>query len=153
MSTAPPNPSFSFTIPSLHDDIDLDCRIYNPPHSAFTPSSNETLWIPRGAVVAHPYAPLGGCYDDPIVLVVVEECLKKGLVVATFNFRYVQRHLQISNRNVKKREEKRKAHIVPTSIEIYLLTSYQTEELQVPNPVHHGPPNPKSTTTSPLLAC
>ena len=41
-------------------------------------------------MVAHPYAPLGGCYDDWIVLAVVEECMQKGLVVGTFNFRCVQ---------------------------------------------------------------
>lgn len=87
MSHNLPTPSLTFTIPSIHDDIDLDCRIYNPPATTLLPSASKPPWSPRGAVVAHPYAPLGGCYDDSIVLAVVEECLNKGLVVGTFNFR------------------------------------------------------------------
>ena len=80
-----PSPSFAFTIPSVHDDLDLDCRIYNPTPSLVADAS----WRARGAIIAHPYPPLGGCQDDWIVLSVVEEVLKKGFVVATFNFRYV----------------------------------------------------------------
>ena len=82
-----PDPTFTFTIPSIHDNIPLDCRVYNPPHSVV--SSETSTWNPRGAVVAHPYAPLGGCFDDPVVLSVVEEILKAGFVVGTFNFRYI----------------------------------------------------------------
>ncbi|TDZ44913.1 hypothetical protein CTRI78_v009217 [Colletotrichum trifolii] len=37
--------------------------------------------------MAHPYAPLGGCYDDPVVGIVAAELLKQGFVVGTFNFR------------------------------------------------------------------
>ena len=80
--------TFSFTIPSIHDDTILDCRLYLPP-----PLSN--LDAPQyrnglvGAIVAHPYAPLGGSYDDPVVLAVVKELLKQGCFVGTFNFRYV----------------------------------------------------------------
>lgn len=87
MSHSLGNPSLTFTIPSLHDDIDLNCRIYNPPSETLLPSEFEPRWQARGAIVAHPYAPLGGCYDDRIVLAVVQECLNKGLVVGTFNFR------------------------------------------------------------------
>lgn len=94
MSTSPSQPSFTFTIPSIHDDIDLNCRIYNPPYSKLFSPVHDSPWNPRGAVVAHAYAPLGGCYDDLIVLAVVEECLKKGLVVGTFNFRCVQRKIR-----------------------------------------------------------
>ena len=36
-----------------------------------------------------PYAPLGGCYDDPVVQAVGTEIVKKGFVLGTFNFRYV----------------------------------------------------------------
>jgi len=39
-------------------------------------------------VVAHPYAPLGGNYDDRVVGIVADELLKEGFVVGTFNFRY-----------------------------------------------------------------
>lgn len=87
MSHNPPTPSLTFTIPSIHDDSDLDCRIYNPPSTTLFPSAPEPPWIPRGAVITHPYAPLGGCYDDRIVLAIVEQCLINGLVVGTFNFR------------------------------------------------------------------
>lgn len=38
--------------------------------------------------MAHPYTSLGGCYDDLVVLSVVAELVKIGIVVGTFNFRY-----------------------------------------------------------------
>lgn len=44
-------------------------------------------WAGHAAVVAHPYAPLGGCYDDPVVSVVAGVLLRLGFVVVTFNFR------------------------------------------------------------------
>lgn len=75
-------PTFSFTIPSLHDDTPLDCRIY---HS--NQQSAERSWSPRGAILAHPYTSLGGSYDDCVVLSAVEEIAKLGIVVGTFNFR------------------------------------------------------------------
>ena len=88
-------PAFTFTIPSIHDDIDLDCRLYLPPisvlaaapqsPSAFSASSSG--WHVRGAVVAHPYAPLGGSQDDWVVEALVEETVRRGFVVGTFNFR------------------------------------------------------------------
>lgn len=37
--------------------------------------------------MAHPYAPMGGSYDDRVVGIVVEEFLGLGFVVGTFNFR------------------------------------------------------------------
>jgi len=37
--------------------------------------------------VTHPYAPLGGSYDDPVVVSALSEILKQGFVVGTFNFR------------------------------------------------------------------
>lgn len=39
--------------------------------------------------MAHPYAPMGGCYDDRVVGIVVDEFLKAGWIVGTFNFRSV----------------------------------------------------------------
>lgn len=40
--------------------------------------------------MAHPYAPLGGNYDDRVVGIVVEEFLALEYNVATFNFRYAR---------------------------------------------------------------
>jgi hypothetical protein len=83
-------PAYSFTIPSLHDDAPLDCRIYHPKSfNAIFANAVENGHAIRGAVIAHPYAPLGGCYDDPIVLAVTKCLLKEGFVVGTFNFRSV----------------------------------------------------------------
>lgn len=81
-------PAYSFTIPSLHDDLALDCRIYYPGGLA---EAADTVHGPqlhtKGAVLAHPYAPLGGGYDDLVVLSVTETLLEHGYVVVTFNFR------------------------------------------------------------------
>lgn len=83
-----PEPHYSFTIPSIHDDTTLDCRIYYP--GIFNKTSHVPRWRKRGIVMAHPYAPMGGSYDDRIVGIVVDEMLKTGYVVGTFNFRYRQ---------------------------------------------------------------
>lgn len=87
----PPEPHYSFTIPSIHDDTTLDCRIYHP-QEVWRPQShdngNSRPWQKRGIIMAHPYAPLGGSYDDRVVGIVVEEYLALGYVVGTFNFRY-----------------------------------------------------------------
>lgn len=40
-------------------------------------------------MLAHPYAPLGGNYDDPIIETLTEILLKRGYLVGTFNFRFV----------------------------------------------------------------
>ncbi|KAF2025616.1 hypothetical protein EK21DRAFT_75961 [Setomelanomma holmii] len=37
--------------------------------------------------MAHPYAPMGGSYDDRVVGMIVDEFLKAGWIVGTFNFR------------------------------------------------------------------
>lgn len=39
------------------------------------------------AIIAHPYAPLGGSYDDPVVGNAGAEMLALGWVVGTFCFR------------------------------------------------------------------
>ncbi|KAM0716931.1 hypothetical protein Q7P37_006783 [Cladosporium fusiforme] len=81
-------PVYSFTIPSLADDTPLDCRVYHPNHFDVVLANATDNRLPtRGAVVAHPYTPLGGSYDDSVVLSVVKRLLKEGLVVGTFNFR------------------------------------------------------------------
>ncbi|KAJ4286261.1 hypothetical protein N0V90_013295 [Kalmusia sp. IMI 367209] len=86
-----PEPRFSCTIPSIYDDTPLNIRIYQPTTlSRPQPSdhSNEKkLWRKKGIVMAHPYAPMGGSYDDRVVGIVVEEFLNAGWVVGTFDFR------------------------------------------------------------------
>ena len=83
-------PAWSFTIPSLTDDTPLDCRIYHPPHfEAVLANAAENGHATRGAIIAHPYAPLGGNYDDAVVLALVKCLLREGFVVGTFNFRYI----------------------------------------------------------------
>jgi alpha/beta superfamily hydrolase len=89
----PPEPHYSFTIPSIHDDTTLDCRIYLP--DVFGESIEGHLekqsWRKRGIVMAHPYAPMGGSYDDRVVSIVVDELLTAGYIVGTFNFRYFRK--------------------------------------------------------------
>lgn len=80
-----PDPSFTFTLPSVHDGAQLDCRLYIP--WQVQKAHGISRWHKRGAIVAHPYAPLGGCYDDPVVNFIGEELLRAGYVVGTFNFR------------------------------------------------------------------
>jgi len=91
-----PEPNYSLTIPSIHDDTPLDCRIYHPapvPRSRSqhtlgdTTDQRQIQWAKRVIVMAHPYAPMGGSYDDRVVGIVVEEFLAMGFVVGTFNFR------------------------------------------------------------------
>jgi alpha/beta superfamily hydrolase len=77
-------PKLSFTIPSIHDETTLDCRL----HYSVCYESASNKYQARGAIIAHPYAPLGGCYDDPVVSQVVAEILKQSYgFVCTFNFR------------------------------------------------------------------
>ncbi|AEO60115.1 hypothetical protein MYCTH_2308987 [Thermothelomyces thermophilus ATCC 42464] len=84
-SAALPSPSLTFTIPSLHDGLPLDCRIYHPASLGAVPDG--TPWRKHAAIFAHPYAPLGGCYDDPVVDMVAGTLLQLGFLVGTFNFR------------------------------------------------------------------
>ncbi|KAF2476467.1 uncharacterized protein BDR25DRAFT_252485 [Lindgomyces ingoldianus] len=86
----PPEPHLSFTIPSIHDDTTLDCRIYHPEdvsNPQIKGSEDSRPWRTKGIVMAHPYAPMGGSYDDRVVGIVVEESLSLGYFVGTFNFR------------------------------------------------------------------
>lgn len=75
-----PEPTLTLTLPSIHDTTPLDVRIYHP-------LSLSTTSTRHAAIVAHPYAPLGGSYDDPIVEDVAGLLLRRGFIVATFNFR------------------------------------------------------------------
>ncbi|KAH6645246.1 hypothetical protein BKA67DRAFT_584630 [Truncatella angustata] len=89
-----PKPSLCFTIPSIHDNTKLDCRVFHPLSLSFHVGASGLSqaappWGRHIAIVAHPYAPLGGCYDDPIVNMVAGILLRSGFLVATFNFRGV----------------------------------------------------------------
>jgi alpha/beta superfamily hydrolase len=87
-----PEPRFNSTIPSIHDDTTLDFRIYHPDVLTRPPLGGEGTnkpWRRKGLVIAHPYAPMGGSYDDRVVRIVLDEFLKAGWIVATFNFRYI----------------------------------------------------------------
>lgn len=83
-------PQYAFSIPSIQDDTPLDCRIYHPKNVAVSSyaTGNVVLGV-KGAIIAHPYAPLGGCYDDHVVLGTTQTLLKQGFTVGTFNFRCV----------------------------------------------------------------
>ena len=84
-----PDPTLSLTLPSLHDGTLLDCRVYHP--QSLVPSLKSPQWRKHAAIVAHPYAPLGGCYDDAVIEMVAESLLRLGYLVGTFNFRYASR--------------------------------------------------------------
>ncbi|KAK7417829.1 hypothetical protein QQX98_004303 [Neonectria punicea] len=83
--TTLPEPTLTLTLPSVHDGLTLDCRIYHPLSLAANPRAPP--WQRHAAVIAHPYAPFGGCYDDPVLDVVAGQLLRKGFLVGTFNFR------------------------------------------------------------------
>ena len=80
-----PDPTLVFTLPSLHDGTVLDCRVFHPQSLGSSPRAPH--WRGHAAVFAHPYAPLGGCYDDPVVDIVAATLLRLGYLVGTFNFR------------------------------------------------------------------
>ena len=93
-------PSLRLSIPSLADGTALDCRVFHPPNltsAAGAEGAHEEggerakSWRRNRhvAVVAHPYAPLGGDADNPVVEDVAEILLKRGFLVGTFNFRWV----------------------------------------------------------------
>lgn len=72
--------STSLTIQSIGDDTNIHCRIYHP-------LQGLRSGVIAAAVVAHPYAPLGGCQEDHVVQAICRSLVELGLVVATFNFR------------------------------------------------------------------
>ncbi|KAF7715766.1 Alpha/beta hydrolase fold-1 domain-containing protein [Penicillium ucsense] len=77
----------TFQIPSVHDDCQLECRLRLPASLRSAEHRHHSSFTIRGAIIAHPYAPLGGCYDDPVVTFMAMELLQAGCIVATFNFR------------------------------------------------------------------
>ncbi|KAG0153162.1 hypothetical protein PDIDSM_5012 [Penicillium digitatum] len=71
-----PSASFSFFLPSIYDGNKLECRIHLPPAPQNIESA--TSWPNRGAIVAHPYATLGGSHNDPVVSFIGSELLQAG---------------------------------------------------------------------------
>lgn len=118
-------PSYTLTIPSIEDDTPLDCRVYHPADLNAALSDSRDQGSAKCAVIAHPYAPLGGCYDDPVVLSVVETLLGHGFIVGTFNFRYID--------------------LMAISVILSRLTAL--EALQTRQVVLHGPARPSKETT------
>lgn len=91
MNSAPadmlPEPTLSFTLPSIHDNnTTLECRVYHP--QSLSTSLKAPPWRKHAAIVAHPYATLGGCFDDQVVHMISATLLHQGFLVGTFNFRY-----------------------------------------------------------------
>ena len=84
-----PEPTFIFTIPSVYDNTVLSCRVYHPRIWSEPPGApgRSSTWRPTGIILAHPYAPLGGSQDDPVIGLVAAEFLSRGFVLGTFNFR------------------------------------------------------------------
>ena len=80
-----PEPTLTFTLPSLDGGMLLDCRVYHP--RCLTPVSQGEPWKRHAAIFAHPYAPLGGSYDDGIVGDIGSTLLRAGFLVGTFNCR------------------------------------------------------------------
>ncbi|PCH01915.1 Hypothetical protein PENO1_040530 [Penicillium occitanis (nom. inval.)] len=75
-------PLREFFIPSVHDGTRLSCRIYQ-----LDGINHQTQPAIKAAVVAHPYASLGGNNDDPVVASVTAELVRRGYIVLTLNFR------------------------------------------------------------------
>jgi dipeptidyl aminopeptidase/acylaminoacyl peptidase len=85
-----PDPTLTFTIPSLHDDDTiLKCRVYHPLSLLPGGRRKKLAWHRNAVVFAHPYAPLGGQFDDHVVHAVTAVLLQLGYLVVTFNFRSV----------------------------------------------------------------
>ncbi|KAL9026775.1 MAG: hypothetical protein Q9196_004616 [Gyalolechia fulgens] len=85
-------PTYEFYLPSLYDDTALACRIYTLPENYFGGSTGDDTtgkkpWTPLGAVVAHPWARIGGSFNDPTVRHILAELLRLGFTVGTFNLR------------------------------------------------------------------
>ena len=99
-------PEFSFQIKSLHDSIDLDCAIYDNQYSREKNCHTQNRDITRnrgnirGAIIAHPYAPLGGSSHDHVVRIVRESFLQNGYVVGAFDFRFIPKFFFVSPSSV-----------------------------------------------------
>lgn len=81
-------PAYYVHIPSVHDGLMLNCRLHYS--SRLRDLANEDRNQQRdyrGAIVAHPYAPLGGSLEDHVVTETTKSLVQEGYIVMTFNFR------------------------------------------------------------------
>ena len=130
----PPEPHYTFTIPSLHDDTTLDCRVYHPSAAQEPPAADptdEAQWHTQGIVMAHPYAPMGGSYDDRVVGIVVDEFLRLGWTVGTFNFRCAFFILSLET-NKHRRSLAPEAHMAPKATQAGRLSRSSTTTRPLP---------------------
>ncbi|EWC44469.1 hypothetical protein DRE_06737 [Drechslerella stenobrocha 248] len=83
-----PSPVLTLMVPTGSHDLNVEARIYHP--AEFPADYGRDARARRkAAVVAHPYASLGGSWDDPVVLALVGVLTGRGWIVATFNFGHV----------------------------------------------------------------
>lgn len=158
-----PDPTLTLTLPSIHDGTPLDCRIYLPPSilavatggsSSFSSASSSDARLPRwrghAAIVAHPYAPMGGSYNDPIVKMVTQTLLSSpssSFVVATFNFRGAGRKPQGRTSWTAKPETGDYMTIAGFLYYFaHFLDPYGDKELARVGPTSAPPPTPPSPT-------
>ncbi|KAI6246698.1 hypothetical protein HI914_04675 [Erysiphe necator] len=85
--SALPEPALSFLIPSQHDALNIQCRVYHPDLFLSESLTQPSYLNQRAVIIAHPYAVLGGSMDDRIVSQIALICLREGYIVGTFNFR------------------------------------------------------------------
>jgi len=57
-------------------------------HADNVPNVSGNTKRKKAAIIAHPYAPLGGSFDDYIVQEIGGILLEEGFIVGLFNFRY-----------------------------------------------------------------
>ncbi|KAL5117651.1 hypothetical protein ACEQ8H_004399 [Pleosporales sp. CAS-2024a] len=148
----PPEALYSFTIPSTHDDTPLDCRVYHP--DTLQPTRSSPLRSRahdriRGIVMAHPYAPMGGSYDDRIVSIVVAEFLTAGWIVGTFNFRGA--HGSKGRTSWSGRPELDDYTSFAAFFMHYMCYLQPCPELPVPKEASTEPLAPELTTTVPVV--
>lgn len=82
-----PQANASFSLPSLYDGTEVKCRLYFPRLRQRSVTDAVGLTASGVAIFAHPYAPLGGSFDDPVVQLIGKQLLKENLLLLTFNFR------------------------------------------------------------------
>ena len=81
-------PGYGVHIPSIHDGLTLTCRLhYSSRLGDFANSAWDKQRGYQGAIVAHPYAPLGGSQEDHVVAETTKTLVQAGYIVMTFNFR------------------------------------------------------------------
>ncbi|KAF3909311.1 hypothetical protein ABW20_dc0108974 [Dactylellina cionopaga] len=79
------SPVLTLIVPTSSHDLTIEARVYHPPEFPVDYGCSQKSQR-KAAVVAHPYASLGGNWDDPVVLSLVALLTSRGWVVATFNF-------------------------------------------------------------------